>query len=217
MAEDDGIVNGQRKLKHNRNGIRDEADLAEQEVGTHVQQSRSTEGQHQHRNLHICSGGKCQNNDNDKSCDYEDRHHLLLEHSIFIITHHGINRKIIRREFVLDFFHGLQTYIVKVTSCKADIIECRCVLKVVGGSIKCNHIHTVNSHDGIVDLFCRFVGDIGYHHLRCSKGHKILIHGNQTLPGFCVIRQVGSHIIFHLHPVHGKEAEYECEYVQQEE
>ena len=88
---------------------------------------------------------------------------------------------------------------------------------MVGGIVEGDHIHPLYRFDQLPELLCSFVGDIGHHDPGGPKGDEIGIHRFQALPGFRILGQVGGHIVLHLYPVHGKNAEDESEDVQQKE
>ena len=66
VKQDDGVVDGQRKLEHHCHRVGHEGDLAEDEVGALVQQRRRHKGQQQHRHLGVGTGGQQQHQHDDQ-------------------------------------------------------------------------------------------------------------------------------------------------------
>ena len=90
VAQDDGIVNGQRQLQHHGHGVGDEADGAQLEVGAHVQNGRHAEGDHQHRNLGVGAGGQGQHDDDDDHGYDQDDGHFPLQGGVFVVANVGV-------------------------------------------------------------------------------------------------------------------------------
>ena len=217
MAQDDGVVNGQGKLQHYGDGVRNVADGSAKVVGAHVQQRGSAEGHQQHRHFHIRSGGQGQHDDDDHHADYQDSAHFFLQQCVLIVAHHGINRQVIIGKLLLDLLQRVQAHLVKIAPGETHIIQGGGVGVVGGSGIECDRIHAVDGAQDVRELCRCFVGHIRYHDLGGAECDKILIHGGQTLPGLCLIGQIGGDIIFHIHPVHGKNTENEGKGIQQEE
>ena len=87
---------------------------------------------------------------------------------------------------------------------------------MVLGAVK-NHLgHTLNFPNAVCQLPGLARGDVGDHHPGRAIGYKILVHHGEAPAGFRILRQIGGDVIFHLHPVHGKQAEYQRHHIQQE-
>ena len=70
VKQDDGVVDGQRKLEHHCHRVGHEGDLAEDEVGALVQQRRRYKGQQQHRHLGVGTGSQQQHQHDDQRGHY---------------------------------------------------------------------------------------------------------------------------------------------------
>ena len=73
VAEDDGVVDGQRQLQNARNRVRHEGDLAKQVVRALIDDHANAERQDQNRNLAVGLGREEQHRDND-DCDIDHDH-----------------------------------------------------------------------------------------------------------------------------------------------
>ena len=84
------------------------------------------------------------------------------------------------------------------------------------GIIKGDHSHPVQGRDPVAQFLGRLIGNIGDHHLRRTDRGEIGVHGINALSGLRIFRKIFGHIIFHLHPVHGEDAENKGTDIQQE-
>ena len=79
VAEDDGVVDGQRQLQNARDGIRHERNLAKQVVRALVDDHADAERQDQNRNLAVGLGREEQHRDNDDRDIDHDHVDLALD------------------------------------------------------------------------------------------------------------------------------------------
>ena len=90
VAQDDGVVNGQRQLQYHSHGVGDEADGAQLEVGAHVQNGRHAEGDHQHRDLGVGAGGQGKHDDDDDHRYDQNNGHFPLQGGVFVVADVGV-------------------------------------------------------------------------------------------------------------------------------
>ena len=106
VAQNDGVVDGQRQLQNDRDRVGDEADGAAQEVGAHVQQGGGTKGHDEHRHLGVRTGGQRQHQYNDDGGDDDDNAHLGLQVRRGIVADLGVDRGVVVGQLGADLVHG---------------------------------------------------------------------------------------------------------------
>ena len=121
VAEDNGVVDGQRQLQDDGDRVGDEADGAAQEVGAHVQQGGGAESHDQNRDLSVGAGGQCQHDNNDDGGDDDDDQHLALQIGRGIVADLRVDRGIVAAlQLVTDLLQGVLGTLVPYLSIKAD-------------------------------------------------------------------------------------------------
>ena len=106
VAQNDGVVDGQRQLQNDRDRVGDEADGAAQEVGAHVQQGGGTKSHDEHRHLGVRTGGQRQHQYNDDGGDDDDNAHLGLQVRRRIVADLGVDRGVVVGQLGADLVHG---------------------------------------------------------------------------------------------------------------
>ena len=161
VAEDDGVVDGQRQLQDNGDRVGDKADGAAQEVGAHVQQGGGAEGHDQNRDLGVGAGGQRQHKDNDNSRDDDDDDHLTLQIGRGIVADLRVDRGIVAAlQLVTDLLQGVLGALVPYLSVKADGKKGRCILVMILGVIKFDRGDTLDVLDLRLQVKCGVVGDV---------------------------------------------------------
>ena len=79
MGENDGIVDGERKLQNNGNGIGDGGYLAQPEVCAHIEQRRDRKDDKKNNDLEIAARRKEQHRHDDHRRQRHDADHLLRD------------------------------------------------------------------------------------------------------------------------------------------
>ena len=216
VAQDDGIVDGQRQLQHYGDGVGNKADFSAEVIGAHIQQSRRDKRNQQHRHLHIGLGGKNQHHHNDHRRHQDDLGHFPCQLGGHVHPHGGVHIHIVPIQKRPDGRHGFFRSGGRGLRVKVHIQQRRPAAVMVPGAVKGHLRHALDFPDAVCQLPGPARGDVGDHHTGRAKAHKILIHHGKAPAGFRILRQIGGDVIFHLHPVHGKQAEYQRHHIQQE-
>ena len=207
VAQNDGVVDGQRQLQNHRHRVGNKADFAQQKVGAHVQQGGGKEGEQQHRHLGVGAGGEQQHHHNDDCRHRHDDHHFAFQLGGIIHAHAGVHVQVIPCQRLADFLHGLHTHRVRFGAVKGHIKQGGRAGVVLSAVVKGHLGHAFDALDGGLQPQCGVVTHVGHHHPRTAVGDKVVVHDGQALPGLGGIRQIGGDVIFHLHPAAGNDAE----------
>lgn len=124
VAEDDGIVDGQRQLKNHRHRIGDKGDFAAQEVGSHIQHRRRAEGQQQHRDFGVGAGGQGQHHHDDDRRNHQDGSHFIGQLRRHILPYFGVNVDILPRQGLPDSLYRRDAHIILGGAVEGHRIEC---------------------------------------------------------------------------------------------
>ena len=214
VAQDDGVVDGERQLQNYRDRVGNKADGAAQKVGTHIQKGSRAEGHNQNRHLGVGAGGQRQHDHNDDGGNDDDDAHLRLQISGGIHAHLRVNVGVVICQRVADVLHGGLGAVVVLLGVKADRVKRRCIGVVIFGGIKFHGIHAVDVLNDLLQVQRGVVADVGHHDARRAVGDEVVVHHGQTLAGFGGVGQVGGDVIFHLDPAGGYRAENQRKYVQ---
>ena len=216
VAQDNGIVDGQRQLQHHGHRVGDKADLAAQKVGALVQNGGSAEGHHQNRDLGIGAAGECEHRHNDDGGHHNDHAHFLFQIRRGIHAHLRVHIGIVSRQRVAHLLHGLLADVIVLGAVKGHLKQGRGAGVVILLILELYAVHAVHIFDLVGQVQRHIIGDVVHHHLRRAVGDKVVVHHGQALPGLGVIGQIGGDVVFHLHPALGHYAKHNGENVQQE-
>ena len=215
VAQNDGIVDGQRQLQNHRHRIRNKRNGAEDEVGALVQQGRRAESEHQHRHLCVRAGGQGQHQHDDDGGDGQNQTHLRSQIGGIVHAHRGIHIQVVAGKQVLHLMQRVDADVVHLFPVKGHGVQGRCILVVVGGVVKLHRIHTVHRLDLVHQRLGLGVSDVRDHHPGRAEGGKVVVHHRQALAGLSVLTQVGGDVILHIHPAHGHNGEDQRKHIQQ--
>ena len=158
MAQNDGVVNGQRQLQNHRHRIGNKRNCAENKVGALVQQGRRAEGEHQHRHLRVGAGGQHQHDDD--GGDGQNRPHLRGQIGGRIHAHRSIHIQIVVGKHILDLMQCVDADVIHLFAVKGHGVQSRCILIVIGGAVKLHRIHAIHRLNLIHQCFGLGVGDV---------------------------------------------------------
>ena len=203
VAEDDGVVDGQRQLQNTGDGVGHEGDLAHQEVGALVQHQRHHERQDQHRHLAVGLGGEQQHQHDDHGhIDHDDADLVVDGLPQGVAQIRGYIQIIVAQQ-LLHRLQRCQTGVVVLVVGEGDGEQGGQGVVVVGGLVVVHALHALHLPDLIGQLFRLGGGHVGHHQLRRAVGDELLVHHRQRLLGLGVVRQVIGQVVLHLHPVPG--------------
>ena len=133
VAEDDGVVDGQRQLQNARDGIRHEGDLAKQVVRALIDDHANAERQDQNRNLAVGLGCKQQHRDNDDRDIDHDHVDLALDRLGLRIAKVCLDVDVLSAQVLLDLVKRVETGIVRLVVIERDAVE-------RGGAVSYTHL-----------------------------------------------------------------------------
>ena len=136
VAEDDGIVDGQRQLENDRDGFGNKGDGAEDKVGTHVQHRRCYKDDEVDGHLHVALGGKQQHHNDDHRCNGQDDGHFFLQTGRHVPANLGRGVDVIALQGGEHLIHGLHGGRVGLLSVKGDGEQGGGVFVVFLGAVK---------------------------------------------------------------------------------
>ena len=183
VAEDDGIVDRERQLQHERDRVGHKGDLAHEEVRAHVQQRRRAKGQQQHRDLAVGAGGEQQHeNDDDKGDDVDDDH-LAVDDHLQRIADLGVDIQIICRQTLFDLIERRLAGAVVSGAGKGHVKERGELLVVVGAVVEFHLFHVLDRSDLVGKSFGLLERDVAHDDLRRVIGDELPIHDIEPEPG----------------------------------
>ena len=189
VAEDDRIVDCQRQLQHQRDGVRDEGDFPHEEVCPHVQQRRCAEGQQQHRNLAVGAGGEKQHQNNDDKGDDVHKEHFAVDDRLQRVADLCVDVEIVHLQPLLDFIERSLACGVIVRPRKGHFKEPGESFIMLLAVVEFDLLHVLHAFDLLGDRKRLLEGDVAYNDLRRIIGDELLVHDIQSLPGFGVGRK----------------------------
>ena len=207
VAEDDGVIQGQRQLQNTGDGVGHEGDLSQQEVGAHVHDHARHEGEQQHRHLRVGLGGEQQHHQDDDGHVHHDDVDLGADDVALGIAQRGGDVNIVAGQAVLHRLQGLQTGLVLFVVVEGDVVQGGGLGVVVGGIVKGDALHTLQLGKLRLQGPGGVQRNIGNHHPGGAEGGELVLHHVQALPGLRLRRQVKGHVVLHLHPVPGEHGE----------
>ena len=180
VAQDDGVIDRERQLQHQRDGIGDEGDLAHEEVRAHVQQRGRAEGQDQHRDLAVGARGDEQHQDDDHKGDDVHNDHLAVDDHLQRITDLGVDIEVVHAEPFLNLVErGLAGGIV-VRTLESHVKKTGELFVVPVGVLKLyllDIFHALNLRGDAPGLVER---DVAHDDLRRVVGDELPIHDIQA-------------------------------------
>ena len=217
VAEDDGVVDGQRELQDDGDGVGDEGDLAHQVVGAHVQQGRRAEGDQKHRDLRVGPGGKEQHQDDDDHRDQVHHQHLLIDYGLERVAHLAVHVEIVARELLLHRGEGADAELIVVRTVEGDEEQGG------GGGVVVLRLIEAHGFDALDLLDARqhgiglIVGNVLHHDLRGGIGGELAVHQLNTPAGLGLLTEVVGQRLVDLHPFIREGAENAHRREQEEE
>ena len=216
VAEDDRVVQRQRQLEDARDRVGDEGDLPQQEVAAHVEHHGAHKRQAQHGDLRVGLGGQDQHRHDDDRHDNHDDAHLRGDDLRQLVAQRSAEVGVVGRVAVENNVQRIEAAVVLLRVAERDVIEGGDVVVVVGGVVEVHALHAVRRRDLVRDLLRPRVGDVRHHQLCRAEGGELLAHDVEALAGLRGLRQIGSEVVLHLHPVAGDDGEHQRNAHQQE-
>ena len=207
VAEDDGVVQRKGQLQNVRHRVGDEGDLAQQEVGAHVQDHAHHKGQQQNGHLRKGLGGKEQHRHDDDGDVHHDDVDFPLNGLLLGVAQRGGDVNIVIRQVVLDIFQRFQTLVVVLRVIEGDGVQGRHIIIMGRSIVVLDHLDALEGGQFIVERVGLVRGHIGHHDVRRAVGRKLLVHDVQAHAGLRRLGQIGGQVAFHHHPVAGKQGE----------
>ena len=206
VAEDDGVVYGERQLQDDGDGVCDIGDSPKPVVRTHVEERRRPKGDEQHRYFHIGVGGEEQHRHYDEDGDAEHDDHLGLYGLLKRVSHLGAYVAVVAGEERLYLVHGGFADGGGRIPVEGDGKEGGCVFIVVLRGVELHGVDSVHGLEPGQQLFRSLVGDAGDHDVRRGKGGEFGLHDVQAAPCLRVFGEVARDIVIHVDPIAGKNA-----------
>ena len=207
VAEDDGVVDRQRQLQHDRDGVGHERDRPEQKVRAHVQDCRRNERQQQHRHLGIRLRRQNQHRHDDDRHDDDDDADLLRERLGRGIAEGRGDVHVVAVKGGLDVVHDGLAAVVVFGIVEGDVVEGGGVGIVIPGVVKAHALHAADIRDLLGDGLRLVIRDVHQHELGRAEGGELVLHQVQALVRLRLLRQVGGQLVFYLHPAAGEDRE----------
>ena len=200
VAEDDCIVDRERKLQHDGHGVGDERDPAEQEVCALIEQRRGEERQNEHQHLGIGLRREDEHGHDHERHDDDDDPHLRGDDALQAGADLGGDRDRIARERLFHLVErGLARGIV-LRRVERHAVERRAVAVVRVGVVIVHHRHAVERGERIGERMCLLRRHVLDHDLRRTVRHEFVGHDLQTAPRLRLFRQEGRQLTVHLDP-----------------
>ncbi len=215
VEQDDGVVNGQRQLQHRRHSVGHKGDLAKPEVGPRIQHNGYNKCHHENDDLHIGTGGKEKNQQDNDSSHSQDSLHILFQGRIVILIHGCVEIHLVILQLLPYTGNGPLGQIRVLFLLKGQTIESAGILIIVSqlliivGSVlippvvKSDRGYAADLLQGPGLLQSLLICNAGHQHLGRTKGGKLLVHNIQPLPGLRGIRQIIRQLCVDLSPVQG--------------
>ena len=203
VAQDHRVVQRQRQLQNAGHGVGDEGDLAQKEVGAHIQHHGADEGQQQHGDLRPGLAGQRQHRDDDERHDDHDDVDLGLDDLRQLVAEAGVQIGVIGAVARQHRVQRVQAGRVLLRIGEGDVIEGGDIVIVVRALVKAHALHALHAAQLLGDLVGAGVGHAGDHQLGRAEGGKLLRHAVQALPRLRLGGQIGRQVVFHLDPVAG--------------
>ena len=207
VAEDDGVVDGQGQLEHHGDGVGDEGDGAEDEVGAHVEHRRRGEDDEVDGHLHVAFGGEEKDHHDDGGGDGQNDRHLLLEAGRLVPAYLGGDIDVVALQGVLDGLEGGDGLWVVLRGIEGDGEEGGRIVVVVVGLVEGDAGDTGQNFQLVGEVPGRVQRDVGDHDLGGTQGDELLVHEGEAPPGLGLRREVRGDVVVDLYLIDGGGAE----------
>ena len=208
MAEDDGIVHGQRQLQHHGDGIRDKADGAEPVIRPLVQDGRHDEGHQEHGNLRVCSGSEQQHRHDDHPGQQQYYSHVIIQIPRVPLLLADIGRivHIISGQGIQNRVQILQGALILRRPVEGDLQQRLTVMVILRRVLKIQHADPVHLPNLLRKPLRLLKCHVAHHDPGSAVCDELLLHQVKPLPGLRGVRQIRGQIVVDLYLIHGKHA-----------
>ena len=204
MGENNGVVDGERELQNNGNGIGDGGYLAQPEVCAHIEQRRNRKDDKKNDDLEIAARRKEQHRHDDHRRQCHDANHLLrdLPKEVRTDVRGGICIKSCCER--TDLVHRRNDVFIIACAVKGDR-EQRCgIHKMRRRIIKRHAGHVLERLDLLRSGTRALIGRIGKHNVGACIRRELVLHDCEPPAGIGIRRKKRGYIVIHMHAADGK-------------